>query len=415
VHVFIRASRKHGSWNQAVSNPAYPDLLAAQASASQNGSLSPIAPPHILGFPILAATTITRRVSDNAVQASVSSATVSSETNHLPLGFAQKRSVALRLDMSLYAPPTFNAPENGAGTESGLQTAGPADQDRSDARTGAADVAAEVDSSALKEESDKAKAKSDKDKAKGDKETLKAAIVVEALDESGNPLSEPNLQTTYLRLTSVPAPAGSAAAVPGSDGKLRVWSAQVEAQEAEIGPHRFQLQELFGLSTRPPPSALAPADTVGNTDAAGGGDAAEGEGEATEIPTEVPSGNPSASNAALGLNSSSTALVSVSGAAPGVGAYMPSAEEGTTGSECLICLTNPPSTLLLPCTHGLCLECAIQLRESVKNARDAERRRGKNPRRKYACPVCRRVYTSLLHLSTADEKHVAQANAHGIV
>jgi hypothetical protein len=89
-----------------------------------------------------------------------------------------------------------------------------------------------------------------------------------------------------------------------------------------------------------------------------------------------------------------------------------------------------PTTLLLPCTHGLCLQCAIQLRESVKGIRESERRRGKNPKRKYACPVCRRgelksilrglgsvsdpiivrlaAYTSMLHIATADEKNAAQ-------
>lgn len=101
-----------------------------------------------------------------------------------------------------------------------------------------------------------------------------------------------------------------------------------------------------------------------------------------------------------------------------------------SGSECLICLSDPPTTLLLPCTHGLCLQCAIQLRESVKGIRESERRRGKNPKRKYACPVCRRgelksilrglgsvfdpiivrlaAYTSMLHIATADEKNAAQ-------
>lgn len=85
--------------------------------------------------------------------------------------------------------------------------------------------------------------------------------------------------------------------------------------------------------------------------------------------------------------------------------------DDSNGSECLICLSAPPTTLLLPCTHGLCLECAIQLRESVMGMRQSERRRGRTPRRKYACPVCRRGFTSMLHLSKADEKLVAQAEA----
>ncbi|KAK0527830.1 hypothetical protein OC842_004739 [Tilletia horrida] len=427
IHVFVRASRKHGSWNQATQNPTYPALLAG-ADSTQSGSLSPYAPPHILGFPILAATSITLKTSDNSTQATITPASTLSEAHHLPRGFAQKRAVALRLDMSLYAPPSFSSSKDRGFSPSADQEA-PFSSSSQAQPTVPADVAAEVKAAAAKAEEDKEKSKSDKEKAKADKETLKVAIVVEALDDDGKPLSEPNLQTTYLRLTSVPAPVGSAAAVAGSDGKLRVWSAQVEAQEAEIGPHRFQLQELFGLSTRPPPASLAPADTnagdtgdgaflTANTDGGAGAEPAEGEEGATEIPTEVPAGS------TLNLNGSSATLGQSGGGAGGsVGggggvftpAYMPPADEGTTGSECLICLTSPPSTLLLPCTHGLCLECAIQLRESVKNARDAERRRGKTPRRKYACPVCRRAYTSMLHLSTADEKHLAQASAHGVV
>ncbi|CAD6902142.1 unnamed protein product [Tilletia controversa] len=419
VHVFVRASRKHGSWNQATSNPDFASRFA-NAVGSQTGTLSPMAPPHILGFPILAATTIASRASGQSGQAVMTSTSVPSDSHHLPLGFAQKRSVALRLDMSLYAPPSFKA--------SDTKTDERAQEREREAGSVATpvDVAAEVTALSARAEEDKEKAKVDKTKAKAEKETLKVTIVVEALDENGKPLAEPNLQTTYLRLTSVPAPTGSAAAVIGSDGKMRVWSAQVEAQEAEIGPHRFQLQELFGLSTRPPPASLAPADpTTGDTavtEGAGGAEPGEGEGEGnTEIPTEVP-----AAGSTPNLNDSTDALGvprrSPTSGAPGTGptptstaAYMPPLDSGTTGSECLICLTSPPSTLLLPCTHGLCLECAVQLRESVKNARDAERRRGKNPRRKYACPVCRRAYTSMLHLSTADEKHVAQASAHGVV
>ncbi|KAE8213092.1 hypothetical protein CF327_g3340 [Tilletia walkeri] len=408
IHVFVRASRKHGSWNQAMSHPDFPYLLSKSASSQSGSLLSPHAPPHILGFPILAATTIAPgSTSDHSTQAVVTSTGLPSESHHLPLGFAQKRSVALRLDMSLYAPPSFNNPSQDK--EDGIVEGG---------KDGAhQNVTAGISAGASKVEEEKEKGKSDNNKARADKETLKVTIVVEALDENGKPLSQPNLQTTYLRLTSVPAPAGSAAAVAGSDGKMRVWSAQVEAQEAEIGPHRFQLQELFGLSTRPPPASLVPADPAAGdtavTEGAGGAEPGEGEGEGTEIPTEVPAGS------THNLNGSSDGLVRTTTSNPvpttTSGGYMPPLDGGTTGSECLICLTSPPSTLLLPCTHGLCLECAVQLRESVKNARDAERRRGKVPRRKYACPVCRRAYTSMLHLSTADEKHVAQASAHGVV
>ena len=218
---------------------------------------------------------------------------------------------------------------------------------------------------------------------KAERETLKVAIVVEALDEHARPLREPNLQTSYLRLTSLPVKKSVAerladltsstngatamdATVPAAAPAVgvvepRTWSSQVEGQEAEIGPHRFQLQELYGLSSKPPAVAPAPAD---------GEDGEEG-----------------------------------------TGGMAPMDVDASNGSECLICLSSPPTTLLLPCTHGLCLECAVQLRDSVIGIRQSERRRGRTPRRKYACPVCRRAYTSMLHLSKADEKVVAQQNA----
>lgn len=134
----------------------------------------------------------------------------------------------------------------------------------------------------------------------------------------------------------------------------------MEGQEAEIGPHRFQLQELYGLSSKPPAVAPAPVE------------AGDGEEDGAAVPPP------------------------------------PVDIDASNGSECLICLSSPPTTLLLPCTHGLCLECAVQLRDSVIGIRASERRRGRTPRRKYACPVCRRAYTSMLHLSKADEKAAAQ-------
>ncbi len=223
---------------------------------------------------------------------------------------------------------------------------------------------------------------------KAERETLKVAIVVEALDENARPLCEPNLQTSYLRLTSLPVKKSVAerladlAAQTGTAGdssapvpapaivpETRTWSSQVEGQEAEIGPHRFQLQELYGLSSKPPAVAPAPVEADGDEDGAGTtGPAATG-----------------TTFAAMDLDASN-------------------------GSECLICLSSPPTTLLLPCTHGLCLECAVQLRDSVVGIRQSERRRGRTPRRKYACPVCRRAYTSMLHLSKADEKVIAQSS-----
>ena len=93
----------------------------------------------------------------------------------------------------------------------------------------------------------------------------------------------------------------------------------------QIGPHRFQLQELYGLSTRPPAVKPSPVE----------GEGEDGDGEAAPMP-----------------------MVDL---------------DGTNGSECLICLSAPPTTLLLPCTHSLCLECAVQLRAQLAQRSDALR------------------------------------------
>ncbi len=52
---------------------------------------------------------------------------------------------------------------------------------------------------------------------KAERETLKVAIVVEALDENARPLREPNLQSSYLRLTSLPNQEGCCGETGRSD------------------------------------------------------------------------------------------------------------------------------------------------------------------------------------------------------
>jgi hypothetical protein len=210
---------------------------------------------------------------------------------------------------------------------------------------------------------------------KAERETLKLSIVIEGLNEAGRPYAQPNLQTTYMRLISLPLRSSA----PLSEGvkqqeTKRTWTAQVEGQEAEIGPHRFQLQELYGLSSRPPP--VIPVQTAEGAD----GDAvAAGEAGAADL----------------------------AGATAGEETFaldMDALADGSTGSECLICLSAPTNTLLLPCTHGLCLDCSVQLKDSVKAQREAERKRGKVPKKKYNCPMCRRGFTSMLHLRVAGEE-----------
>ncbi|SPO28325.1 uncharacterized protein UTRI_04722 [Ustilago trichophora] len=415
VQIFIRASRKHGSWINWQPSPSSGgdrDPLSAKTDADGNPTWLAQSgpPPHVLGWPVHVA--------------------------KLKKGFGVGHTAQIPLHLKYYAPPKPKKTAEAATGDGGdgkrdaprpaaepptpaaiPETPGfefnrrlevdPDDAEeeaaanaRRNART--ATTGSETNtlgnnnpSTSLATEGDLATAQpvieeETKEqrlaREKAERETLKLAIVVEALDENARPLREPNLQTSYLRLTSLPVKksvaerlaeltttGNSSAAVDGgmpaaapavSILEPRMWTSQVEGQEAEIGPHRFQLQELYGLSSKPPAVAPAPIE------------AEDGEEASTAPPAPAPMDM-----------------------------------EASNGSECLICLSSPPTTLLLPCTHGLCLECAVQLRDSVIGIRQSERRRGRTPRRKYACPVCRRAYTSMLHLSKADEKSLAQQNA----
>ncbi|PWY97706.1 hypothetical protein BCV70DRAFT_213461 [Testicularia cyperi] len=427
VQIFIRASRKHGSWLNYNTADASATVLNDDGSVAVLAQRGP--PPHVLGWPVHVA--------------------------KLQKGFGSKHTAAIPLDLRFYAPPKASKGQSTSqqqssdldtkdckrsdGQPSAPEAVTPAavpetpgfefhrrleleqEEAEEEARATASSSAARrraasasasaVNSSqngnstatapsgaaqsrpegpvaeAVIEEETKEQRLA---REKAERETLKLAIVVEALDENARPLRDPNLQTSYLRITSLPARKPIADRLAEAATQLpevaetetatpRVWSAQVEGQEAEIGPHRFQLQELYGLSSKPPPVRAAPPAGEGGEDADNDEDAAGGAGN-----TAAP--NSSAFLAAMDM-------------------------EASNGTECLICLSSPPTTLLLPCTHGLCLECAVQLRDSVIGIRQSERRRGRTPRRKYACPVCRRAYTSMLHLGKADEKVLAQTSA----
>lgn len=350
VQIFVRASRKHGSWL------AY-DLPDADSTADGLVLAQRGPPPHVLGWPVHVA--------------------------QLRTGHGAGHTATLPLDLKYFAPPKRSDAEKKAPADAPAQAepVTPAavaetpgfefqrrlELDTEDAEEDARPVLAQIPGEPVVEEEETKEQRLAREKTQ--RETLKVAIVVEALDDNARPLREPNLQTTYLRITSLPARKSVAsrlaeAASGSTEETERSWSCQVEGQEAEIGPHRFQLQELYGLSSKPPPvRAAAPA------------------GDDVDADEDAP-GDTTAS------------------AAPAFLAAM----DDSNGTECLICLSAPPTTLLLPCTHGLCLECAVQLRDSVIGIRQSERRRGRTPRRKYACPVCRRAYTSMLHLAKQNEK-----------
>lgn len=388
IQVFARASRKHGSW---VSWAATRESLGLPVDIQDGDDVDSRfyaqrgPPPHVLGWPVYA--------------------------NRLKRGFGRPLKAAIALQLEYYAPPKADQSGKNVNEEEevlrepetpGLDSGRILGEDMP-ATPPIVSIPISNPFSQLTLPPPPPSATETKEekiaREKAERETLKLTLVVEALDEDGKPLGEPNLQTTYLRVASLPirADGQSQSRVDATnvviDGQLgghiqdvaipleeeregqeilattnldplsnkatttttttttpkRIWTLQVEGQEAEIGPHRFQLQELYGLSSRPPPPNQEEHH----------------DHEATEA-TEV--GDTDVSLPALDLSQ---------------------VQDGNA-TECLICLSSPPTTLLLPCTHGLCLECAVQLRESVKAVRQTERRRGRRPKRKYACPVCRR-------------------------
>ena len=161
-------------------------------------------------------------------------------------------------------------------------------------------------------------------------ERIETSIVLEALDDDGEPLLERSVLTTYVGL--VPGPAAG------------TWNVAGRQQIAQIGTRKMQLRELFGFS------GVASAEHADESQA----------------------------------DTSQAALVG---------------SDGAESDECPICISQPLTTLILPCTHALCLECSIHVRDSVEKRRMSERRAGRTPRVQYACPICRGPIKAMLALS----------------
>ncbi|KAL1753391.1 hypothetical protein FB107DRAFT_250161 [Schizophyllum commune] len=272
---------------------------------------------------------------------------------------------------------------------------------------------------------------------------VKLMIRLAALDDQGTELSLPNEQVTFLSVArhgpkvsrkatedsaANAEPAGEAsnanadeatgdntATAPKPDDEdedTRPWVVRVVKREATIGPHTFQLHEIYGLASHsvkpvapPVPTAAAPSSPT----------------SASQTHTYPPA----ATTAGLADDES---------------------------EDCLLCLSSPREVVLLPCRHLVaCKECAINMveygaggalnvsssepaagvagvgagggaeGENVNgesgqeggNAADAvvpappplanvtEQRRRKRRAKGWFCPVCRQPYTSLLRISTS--------------
>ena len=249
VHIFIRASRKHGSWTTAAAADGVDATTAAAEGAMGSGSDSSrtdeggaakylaekgIPPPHVLGFHVHGAT--------------------------LKSGFAAKARADIALCLAYFSPPSAkNKTGKGAGGAEG-EVEGASKVEEEENNNNAAAVISDGEEAVpileggaaldtvethqqppapagpttfgapLSKEARAEKAA----REKAARETLKMAIVVEALDEDCRPLREPNLQTSYLRVSSLPASFGGEIQPGQADSANRIWSMQVEGQEAEV-------------------------------------------------------------------------------------------------------------------------------------------------------------------------------------
>lgn len=235
IQIFVRASRKHGSWAT---------WQAKQASQSQAGPSNSIEdheprgpPPHVLGWPV--------------------------HYNKLKRGFGKPNKAELTLRLNLYSPPSVTKgdtlktgnegeskkeepEERMIGLQGGtaLEEVGtiepfPTPNPIPEILENQGDVSSQP--VIVKEDEDK-KGKS----SVVERETLKIALVVEALDEDFKPLKEPNLQTTYLRMSSNSF---------NAEGN-RVWSTQVEGQEAEVSRISTSERRIFPFSSPLSPIGL---------------------------------------------------------------------------------------------------------------------------------------------------------------
>ncbi|CDW98224.1 hypothetical protein [Sporisorium scitamineum] len=320
VQIFIRASRKHGSWlnwTPSAEPGAHPLSSSTNADGTQAWLTQSGPPPHVLGWPVHVAKLKkgfgvghTANIPLHLQYYAPPKAKKADRSSTAAMGgdTSDKDASDKRAFKRVPEPPTpaaipetpgfeFNrrlemdaddADEDGANTNTrgGASSAAAAAQASLSLRTDATAGGATTDNGTLTlaiegmvaqpviEEETKEQRLA---REKAERETLKLTIVVEALDENARPLREPNLQTSYLRLTSLPVKkpvADRLAGLASSDATAgveppRTWSSQMEGQEAEIGPHRFQLQELYGLSSKPP--AVAPAAVEGAEDDDAGG------------------------------------------------------------------------------------------------------------------------------------------------
>jgi hypothetical protein len=163
--------------------------------------------------------------------------------------------------------------------------------------------------------------KKDTNKTEKEDEGVRVIIRLAALDEQGTELASPNEQTTFLHIVRLGPPSED----PDAEDN-RPWVVKVAKREATIGPHTFQLHEIYGLT-----SAAATSTSPANN---------------TTATSPVPSSPP--------ITDAHT--------------YPPTQQSAAGGedpsSECLLCLSSPREVVLIPCRHLVaCKECALNMVE----------------------------------------------------
>ncbi|KAL1745516.1 hypothetical protein HDZ31DRAFT_36317 [Schizophyllum fasciatum] len=238
--------------------------------------------------------------------------------------------------------------------------------------------------------------------AADDGSEVKLLIRLAALDAQGAELALPNEQVTFL---SVARHGPKPTRREEEEEDARPWVVRVVKREATIGPHTFQLHEIYGLASHAAKPASAPAPPA--------------------PPAAVHTYPPE---------------ISATAAAAAAAAAVAADDEN---EDCLLCLSSPREVVLLPCRHLVaCKECAINMVEygaggalnvsasepaggegEAGNNADGgeqengagetvvpappplanlnEQRRRKRRAKGWFCPVCRQPYTSLLRISTS--------------
>lgn len=109
---------------------------------------------------------------------------------------------------------------------------------------------------------------------------------------------------------------------------VRPWVVRVVKREARIGPHAFQLHEIYGLTAHA--AASEPAHPTAPT---------------APVPSNSPSHTYPPANEAVTTNEHP-------------------ADDDEANAECLLCLSSPREVVLLPCRHLVaCRECAVNMVE----------------------------------------------------